>query len=43
MYTDNLYVENAITDYITFYNKKRMHQSLEYFTPEQVYLTKTIG
>jgi putative transposase len=36
-------VKNAITDYITFYNGKRMHQSLEYLTPEQVYLTKIIG
>lgn len=35
--------KNAITDYITFYNNKRMHQSLEYLTPEQVYLTKIIG
>ena len=35
--------KNAITDYITFYNQKRMHQSLEYLTPEQVYLTKIIG
>ncbi len=35
--------KNAITDYITFYNGKRMHQSLEYLTPEQVYLTKIIG
>jgi putative transposase len=35
--------KNAIIDYITFYNQKRMHQSLEYFTPKQVYLTKTIG
>lgn len=35
--------KNAINDYMNFYNKKRMHQSLEYFTPEQVYLTKTIG
>ena len=35
--------KNAITDYITFYNQKRMHQSLEYFTPEQVYLTNIIG
>ena len=36
-------VKNAITDYITFYNSKRMQQSLEYLTPEQVYLTKIIG
>lgn len=35
--------KNAITDYITFYNNKRMHQSLDYFTPNQVYLTNTIG
>ena len=34
--------KNAIMDYINFYNQKRIHQSLEYFTPEQVYLTKTI-
>jgi putative transposase len=34
--------KNAITSYITFYNQKRMHQSLEYLTPEQVYLTKII-
>ena len=35
--------KNAITDYITFYNQKRMHQSLDYLIPEQVYLTKSIG
>ncbi len=35
--------KNAITDYITFYNNKRMHQSLDYFTPNQVYLANTIG
>jgi putative transposase len=34
--------KDAITDYITFYNNKKMHQSLEYFTPQQVYLTKNI-
>lgn len=34
--------KNAITDYINFYNRKRMHQSLEYLTPEQVYFTKII-
>lgn len=33
----------AITSYITFYNQNRMHQSLEYLTPEQVYFNKTIG
>ncbi len=31
-----------LLSYITFYNQKRMHQSLQYLTPEQVYLTKTI-
>ena len=35
--------KNAITDYITFYNNKRMHQSLDYLTPEQVYSTNIIG
>jgi len=34
--------KNAIIDYISFYNKKRMHQSLEYLTPEQVYFRKNI-
>lgn len=34
--------KNAIIDYVTFYNKKRMHQSLEYSTPEQVYFRKNI-
>ena len=34
--------KNAITNYMSFYNKKRMHQSLEYLTPEQVYFRKNI-
>ena len=34
--------KNAITNYINFYNEKRMHQSLEYLTPEQVYFRKNI-
>ncbi len=34
--------KNAITNYMEFYNKKRMHQSLEYLTPEQVYFKKNI-
>lgn len=34
--------KNAITNYMDFYNKKRMHQSLEYLTPEQVYFKKNI-
>ena len=34
--------KNAITNYMSFYNKNRMHQSLEYLTPEQVYFRKNI-
>ena len=34
--------KNAISDYMSFYNKKRMHQSLEYLTPEQVLFRKNI-
>jgi len=29
--------KNAVTDYITFYNEKRMHQSLEYLTPKMMH------
>ena len=32
--------KNAITEYINFYNRERMHQSLDYLTPEMVYLQK---
>lgn len=35
--------KNAINDYITFYNYKRMHQSLGYLTPEQVYFKQIIA
>jgi len=34
--------KNAVTNYMSFYNNKRMHQSLEYLTPEQVYFRKNI-
>ncbi len=34
--------KNAISDYMSFYNEKRMHQSLEYLTPEQMYFRKNI-
>lgn len=34
--------KNAISDYMKFYNTERMHQSLEYFTPESVYLKENI-
>ena len=30
--------KNAITNYMNFYNKKRMHQALDYSTPYQVSL-----
>ena len=35
-------VKNAITNYMGFYNNKRMHQALEYLTPEQVHFKKNI-
>ncbi len=34
--------KNAITNYMGFYNNKRMHQALEYLTPEQVHFKKNI-
>lgn len=30
----------AIDDYIKFYNKERIHQSLDYYTPEEMYFQK---
>ncbi|MFL5628830.1 MAG: integrase core domain-containing protein, partial [Ktedonobacteraceae bacterium] len=29
--------ENGLKDYFQFYNQERLHQSLEYQTPAQVY------
>ncbi len=34
--------KNAINNYMNFYNTERMHQSLEYCTPERVYFKKDI-
>lgn len=34
--------KNAINSYMSFYNTERMHQSLEYFTPETVYFKTKI-
>jgi len=36
-------VKNFLTEYLTFYNNKRIHQSWDYLIPEQAYLTKIIG
>ena len=33
----------GLAEYFTFYNTKRMHQSLEYSTPDKVYLTASGG
>lgn len=33
----------GLAEYFTFYNTKRMHQSLEYSTPDKVYLTASEG
>jgi putative transposase len=46
---ENIYLNNyedyteayqGIEKYIVFYNQRRKHQSLDYKTPEQIYLTK---
>lgn len=34
--------KNAINNYMNFYNTERMHQSLEYCTPESVYFKRDI-
>lgn len=34
--------KNAISDYMSFYNNERMHQSLGYLTPEIVYSNKKL-
>jgi putative transposase len=34
--------KSAITNYMGFYNNKRMHQALEYLTPKQVHFKKNI-
>ena len=36
-------VKTAIAEYMEFYNKRRLHQSLKYHTPESVYFTKVIN
>jgi len=33
----------GLAEYFTFYNTKRMHQSLEYSTPDKVYLAARGG
>ena len=39
-YADYAEAKLGIGKYINFYNQKRKHQSLDYKTPEQIYLTK---
>jgi putative transposase len=39
-YADYAEAKLGIEKYINFYNQKRKHQSLDYKTPEQIYLTK---
>lgn len=39
-YADYAEAKVGIAKYISFYNQKRKHQSLDYKTPEQIYLTK---
>ena len=33
-------VQNGLTEYFKFYNEKRRHQALNYFTPAQIYFAK---
>ena len=30
----------SLTNYVTFYNRERLHQSLDYKTPEEIYFTR---
>jgi putative transposase len=39
-YEDYAQAHEGIEKYIDFYNRRRKHQSLDYKTPEQIYLTK---
>jgi len=39
-YADYTEAKIGIGKYIEFYNQRRKHQSLDYKTPEQIYLTK---
>ena len=39
-YADYAEAQQGIGKYIEFYNQRRKHQSLDYQTPEQIYLTK---
>ena len=36
-YRDMFAAQEGLTEYFTFYNEKRRHQSLEYRTPHEVY------
>jgi putative transposase len=39
-YEDSKDVRNRLGAYLNFYNKERVHQSLEYQTPEEVYFER---
>ena len=35
-------LRSGVEEYIDFYNNERIHQSLNYFTPEEVYSGKVV-
>ena len=37
IYEDGLSLYNGLQRFLGFYNEKRLHQSLNYFTPKQCY------
>lgn len=39
-YADMMECQNRLRKYFTFYNEERSHQSLDYRTPQQVYMAK---
>jgi len=39
-YENGIDLYTGIKEFITFYNQRRLHQSLEYQTPESLFLSK---
>jgi putative transposase len=37
VYEDGVSLYQGLSEYFNFYNKERLHQSLEYKTPEMLY------